>query len=357
MFKPGINYYGVTSAPWGEQDGALWDSSLVDGTGNNPLSWCTDTGNTAIDSGYLDTEYARPSPFSITVAHNFTASSDSFYATVTITGADSFSASSPGKLALRIALIEDLNFTIPPGTNGETDFPDVVRHMYPNANGTVLLNTWNSGQTQTFNFSGLVPSSIKDKTKVRFAAFIQDDGNLHVLQAGVSPYFTFAFDAAAENIRGNFIQCADAFTPVFTLRNNGDSILYNCSVQANVDGVNAATQSWTGNLPAGDSTILTLGALSLNEGIHNITLVAQNPDNYADGNPGNDTVRINVGVTPGTPLVTPVIQGFENPAGDSGWLAESVAQIPYGWSRQNVGAQFKLQLPDGFLGCTGRICK
>ncbi len=332
-----LQYYGVTSSPWGQQDGALWDSSLVTGTGNNPLSWCTYSGTLASDSAYLDTEYVKPSPFAITVTHSFTATTDSFYASVIITGADSFTVSSPGKLSLRVAMVEDLQYAIPPGTNGETGFPHVVRHMYPDAIGTNLVNSWDSGQTQTFNFSGLVPSSIQDKTRVRFLAFIQDDNNLHVQQAGLSAPFTFTLDAAVENIQGNFIQCSTSYSPVFTFVNYGSSTITGCSFQINDNGTGVSTQTWSGNLLPGDSTIITLASVTLNEGTHALAITAQNPNNSTDGNPGNNTVTINIGVSLTAPLATPVIQGFENATADSGWLAESVEHIAYGWSRQNVG--------------------
>jgi Secretion system C-terminal sorting domain len=332
-----LQYYGVNSSPWGQEDGALWDSTVLSSSGNNPVSWCTYPGNLALDSAYLDSAYAVASPFNITVINNFTGSTDSFYASIIITGADSFRASAPGKLMLRVAMAEDLQFTLPPGTNGETLFQHVVRHMYPDANGTPLADSWQPGQTETFNFSGSVPSNIVDKTKVFLVAFIQDDGNRHVQQAGQSKPFTFLVDAAVQNLAGNFIHCTSYFTPVFTLSNKGSSTLTDCAFQISDNGAVVSNQTWTGNLFSGDSTIVTLSAVALTESLHTITIAAQNPNGTTDGNTGNNTAGINLGVTLNTPLTTPVMQGFETLAGDTGWLTESVEHLANGWSRQNVG--------------------
>lgn len=337
-----MTYYGVSFAPWGQQDGAMWDSSanILNNYGNQPITWCTNAADNpvtlSINTSYLLGEYAVPSPFTINVTHSMTTTTDSFYATVTVTGADSFLVSASGDLKLRVAMIEDLNFATPPGSNGETYFPHVVRHMYPSAAGTTLADGWNTGDSVVFNFSGPVPSIIHDKTKVRFVAFVQDDGNLHVQQAGMDQPVTFPLDAAASGAQGSFVQCSTTITPAFSLTNNGTTTLTSCTIQTTVDGSSAGTQSWSGSLAAGNSTVVNVNQLTLTPGTHTLAFIATSPNGGTDANIGNDTTYLSVGVEQGTVASTPLVEGFES-ASNPGWLSQSVSGLPYGWSRYNTG--------------------
>src|SRR5690606_40926098 len=61
-----------------------------------------------------------------------------------------------------------------PGTNGETHFQNVVRQMYPNAEGQAIDETWTAGQTRTYTITGAVPSYVnEDAPTVFLAAFLQ----------------------------------------------------------------------------------------------------------------------------------------------------------------------------------------
>ena len=68
-----LDYYGVNSAPWGQQDGAMWDSSLISNWGNQPITWCADTNTGALNTVYLDHEKTVVSPFTIAVHYHLSA--------------------------------------------------------------------------------------------------------------------------------------------------------------------------------------------------------------------------------------------------------------------------------------------
>ncbi len=76
-------------------------------------------------------------------------------------------------LVLHTVLVEDpINYTSPPGTNGEKDFPMVVRKMFPSAQGTPMGNGSNA---TTFNFSYPIPATfIQDRLHV--VVFVQSAG-------------------------------------------------------------------------------------------------------------------------------------------------------------------------------------
>jgi hypothetical protein len=84
------------------------------------------------------------------------------------------SAQAQSDLRLHVVLVEDpINYATAPGTNGEKDFPLVVRKMFPNAQGTDLGN----GSIRTaFNFSYPIPAvMIQDRLHV--IAFVQSNGS------------------------------------------------------------------------------------------------------------------------------------------------------------------------------------
>ena len=84
---------------------------------------------------------------------------------------------------LQLALIERyIHFTTPPGSNGETDFWNICRKMYPDAYGTVIPTSWTANQQQTYTFKQIIPNNVYNKNQIAFVAFIQDDANKDVKQ-------------------------------------------------------------------------------------------------------------------------------------------------------------------------------
>lgn len=86
---------------------------------------------------------------------------------------------------LRIALIErEINYSQPPGINGQAYFFDVFRGFYPSANGTAL--TLNAGEKQFISFN--VPANAQwTLNQMEVVAFIQRQ-NKEIVQAAWSVY-------------------------------------------------------------------------------------------------------------------------------------------------------------------------
>jgi thiol-disulfide isomerase/thioredoxin len=312
-----LNYYGVNSTPWGQQDGWMWDSTLLASDGNNPITW-------AQNSNYLTNEYAVPSPFTIDIQDTFTSGTDSFYATVNVTAAENFTAS--GTLKLQFAMVENLQFAYPPGNNGETAWGNAVRKMYPGSGGTTVPSSWTNGEVKTYHFSGKVPSYIYDVTQVRFVAFVQNTGTKFVEQTGISNFFTFNLDLATTGIVGHFDNCnASQYTPVLSLSNLGNQNISSCYINTYVDGVFQDSTLWTGNLPGGNSLNTTLNSLTLAPGLHTLKVVLTSPNFTTDPNQGNNTATITFNVSAPT-SATPLTEGFENgdPIANDGWAVEDL---------------------------------
>lgn len=299
-----INYYGVNYAPWGEQDGAIWDSSLISGGSPNHPGYYT--------ANYMNTEYGVSSPFALTVTHVFTTT-DSFYATINITAAQAFTATGINNLKLRLALVEVVNFSSPPGSNGESYFPNAVRKMYPNPTGTALTSSWTNAQTQTLTIGGKLPAYLYDKTKCTFVAWIQDDGTgKHIMQAAQSAPYAFPVDAKAQSIDGQPVVCVSTVQPTIRFANIGSQHLTSCTLKVIVDQAVADTIPWTGDIAPGDSITTTVPSpISLTSGSHLIKVVLTNPNGVPDPNKGTDTVGFGLTVED-SPGIAPLIEGFES---------------------------------------------
>src|SRR4029077_15519084 len=118
-----VTYYNITGVPMGAMDGFVWPD--YDGFGGQLGSeyrgapyQCT--------QGLIDSMYGISTPFNLSSTYWFSQNLDSIYATVTVTAVGSYS----GSLIGQVAVIEKVvNFDVPPGTNGETQFDAVMKKM------------------------------------------------------------------------------------------------------------------------------------------------------------------------------------------------------------------------------------
>ncbi len=322
-----FSYYAGNqwSTPWGQQDGAMWDSTLLTNWGNDPVTWCANLNTGAPASTYLNAEYTVPAYFNMAVWDTFTSgATDSFYASVTITcfdttGNDTFTMITP---KLQFALVENLNYVAEIGNNGETFFGNVVRHMYPSASGTALPTSWANGQTATYTFKGKLPAYIRDKTQLNFIAFIQDNSTLKVMQSAGTLPFTFNTDIANGGIQGNFANCNSAqYTPSVVLANVGSTVITSCSIIVSLDNAIIDTVPWSGNLAVGATTVVSLSPINISAGTHTIRVNLSKPNNITDPNPANNTAGLSLEIADSA-AVTPLSQGFENVVqGGQGWVA------------------------------------
>ena len=157
------NYYGVSGVPDAIQDGYDEQSPGY------------------ITQSTIDNQYGTPASFSMKLTHWFNAANDSVFMNCEITCSKNATMGSP---KLRVALMEKtVTFTNPPGTNGEKDFYNVMRKMYPTADGTPLTKVWTNGQKKTLSFSGKIPSYVYSKPQLAVVAWIQDDSDKSVEQS------------------------------------------------------------------------------------------------------------------------------------------------------------------------------
>lgn len=85
------------------------------------------------------------------------------------------------ELFLRTALVEsEIEFTTPPGSNGETKFYDVLRSLFPDNNGIPLTSLNNMN---TFQYDNVI-DNVWNLDKLEAVVFIQDETNKKIQQTG-----------------------------------------------------------------------------------------------------------------------------------------------------------------------------
>ena len=154
------NYYGVSSVPDIKIDG------VVDAV--YPFNY-TDIRNR------VRSRYNTESPCTI-VLNAYSSSSTQISFTGTIEAEEDLT-----NMRLFVALISDvITYGSPPGSNGETVFPDPLRDMYPNAS---LGETFSATPGTPYDFSGVLSkSSAWDIDNLSVVAFVQNPSTRSILQ-------------------------------------------------------------------------------------------------------------------------------------------------------------------------------
>jgi hypothetical protein len=290
-----VNYYTIIGVPQGVIDG--------EDIANDCGAYLG--APACLDQAEIDDEYEVTSPMTLDLSHYLSQDGDSIYVTLTINALSDVS----GTLKARIAVIEKVvTFDSPPGSNGETVFPDVIKKMLPDAEGTSLPD-FTAGNSYELQASWKL-ANIYDMNQLAVVAFIQDDVNKEVLQTTISePQQLQNFGSITSLSSSSGITCDGNVTPSIIFTNTGTSTITSAVITVSVDGVADTTYTWTGSLASGASSAsITLPALMLSTGSHSITANVSNV-NGIDLNAG----IINPFITPtvlGTAIETPLIEGF-----------------------------------------------
>lgn len=307
-------YYNVPFAPYGRLDGR------VIGTGTN-------AGHVAnLTQTDINTDAAAAAKFTITVTHSWNAALDSVFANVTVKANTAF-APAGANMKLRVALIEHLSYSKAPGTNGETEFHNVVREMYPDATGTQLPNSWTASQSQSYTLKGKVAAYVdKGNPETRIVAWVQNDGGADttVYQAAQSSPVAPLMDIASAGLTpASAIACGASSATVAStvkIKNTGTTTLTSAKVYARADNSSTyVTYNWTGSLAAGASTTVTMPAVTLTTGARMIIDSVAMPNGSADINLPNNVSSTAVTVINPVTVALPITQAFEASGLPTGW--------------------------------------
>lgn len=283
-----VTYYGVNGVPYAPLCGDT--VPLIDWAGTGYTG-----GPYHYTQAMIDSAYASPAPFSLTLGHTLNASLDSIFITAIVTAAQDIPVLTTPKL--RIGIIErEINFASAPGTNGETVFYDIMRKMVPNSTGTALGTTWTNGQSQTFTFAVKLPTFIYNLLQVGVVGFIQTDGNKVVHQAAISQPIALTNYATIPQatLGANPLTCTNAVDPSITIQNNGTTPLTSCTISYSLNGGAVVTQPFTGNIaPGGTQSVNINNITGLTGGSNNVTFRLLNLNGTAVQSPSS-SATINV---------------------------------------------------------------
>jgi hypothetical protein len=154
-------YYGVNAVPWLNVDGIINDV------------WPFSQANF---QNAMNTRLGVSTPLSVNVS-DLRIPGDSNKATVVVNILSNLPA---GNYYLRVMAVEKkVIYTSPPGTNGETIFPEVFRKSFPNSQGTVLPTT---AGTYSYEFRYKINPVWVD-SMIYTIAFVQNDANKECLNS------------------------------------------------------------------------------------------------------------------------------------------------------------------------------
>ena len=305
-----VSYYGVAGVPHGVVNGTAIANDCSAYLG----------APACLSIAEIDAAYAETTPVDMTLTYTFSPNTDSLYIAISVTSDIALA----GDLKLHVAIVEDaIYFSAAPGSNGETEFFQVMRKMIPNATGTTT-GAFTAGEIKTYNFAVKLPTYIYNKNQVGVSAWLQDNANKKVHQS---------FRAAPETplvsipASGSFV-CAAGTSPVVTLQNLATEALTSASIRYRLGAGTWTDFSWTGNVPPGGSTQITLPNTEITmAGINTLDVLvveSNNGVNQTNANSGFSTITVKGFFAAGSAL----------PLGNT---FQSATFPPTGWDVTNVG--------------------
>jgi hypothetical protein len=325
--------YAINSAPSGKMDGQ--NVTVFGASSNHPAN---------LNSGIIATAQSYTTPFSIAVTRNWSPSGTAVDLTVTITASTAFAAN--GALILRTCMVERLiQFSVQPGTNGETIFEDVVIKSFPTLqNGIALPANWTANQVQTFTLSCPIPSYTRKITEIAMVCFIQDDGDKKIWQGHRADKQGVPNDIEAISATAPSFTCGTSINPFVTVKNSGITPVTDMTITPSIDGVAGTPVTWSGLLAVGASTTLSVGTLTSSTGgghVFSYTVTGVSGTDFYTLNNSAKTDFYMVSSYQGTPITEDFAAVSFPPAS---WGMKNTNAGP-GWSRvSNVGAYAILPL-------------
>jgi hypothetical protein len=287
-----VTYYGVTGVP-----NVVIDGNVAQG---NPGTLFANG-----QSSTMDARVGVAAQFDITVFHTLSNDLSAVNVDAVMT---STTAVANANLKAHIVVVEKhIVFASAPGSNGETDFYNVMKRMLPNSNGTDLQDVWANGNTvvlsESWNFTNVY--NIGDLAVV---VFIQDDVTKEIYQAGFSEFITLPTGVQSLDLAtttqgfSSADYCTTTYAPEVTVANTSNTNLDSVEVSYTINGGAGATQMLainggasanvtfpTINVAFGDEVVfntviqdagyIDLAAINNSATVNNFTILDPNFDN------------------------------------------------------------------------------
>lgn len=298
-----VPYYNVTGAPTAIIDGVTPGAGY---TGFN-TQWYNGAPGGVTQSS-LNYATGIPASFDIEISYDITPVGISINAIATCTQDVS------GDLRLHIVVIEEeINFDVAPGSNGETEFYNVMKKMLPSAQGSSMESSYEVGDSfaasETWTFA-----NVYDVEEIAVVAFVQNASTKAIHQAAfannVSLEPAFTIDAGPISISGidDYI-CENTVSPSVEIRNFGGDDLTSATITYELNDVTESIE-WTGSLGFYETETVELGDITFTPGSSNdLVVTLSNPNGADDENSDNDESEVSIFVAEeSTTLVTVTLE-------------------------------------------------
>lgn len=239
-----VSYYGITGVPDRVLDGTNQDASQAN----------------------LDSRYAVASPINMTMSHTINPGFTTADVTVTITAPAVWN---PANTVLHVGMIEKtISFATAPGSNGETEFHNVMRKMLSGwtGNAVVASNFAAAGGTQTFTFTNVaIPSYIYDLNELGFVAWVQNTTTKEVFQANISEPVVLADYGIVQSVSvAEGYSCANTISGANgTVLNQGSTTITSATINYSLNGGAVQTIPYTGSLASGATYNFSIPTLNV----------------------------------------------------------------------------------------------
>jgi hypothetical protein len=204
------------------------------------------------------------------------------------------------------------------GSNGETEFHNVMMKMLPNPTGTVVNLI--SGTPYSFQLSGNLASTfIEEMYDLEVVVFLQDDSNKDVMQSNYSEFVPSATDVILTdlNVTNTYSDCAlgNAEAVSIEIYNFGADPVSDIEVSYTIDGGEIVEETLAGPIAPMESVDYTFSQTAdLSEvGVHNIVAsISYSNDEILTNN------ELDINAVSGDAVLNIYID-FDNYPGETSW--------------------------------------
>ncbi|MCK9451319.1 MAG: T9SS type A sorting domain-containing protein [Bacteroidales bacterium] len=242
-----------------------------------------------ISQAMLNNYSANTSPLEIQLQHRLSDDQDSVYVTMLIRADQAVS----GNLVAHIAVIEkEINFTSPPGSNGEKVFRNVMKALIPSKAGTSLPDF--EKDDYFFVETAWELQNVYEIDQIAAVGFVQDNNSKHVHQAANSSTEQivpiYANDAAVKTIsNATSSNCSSTMEPQATITNYGSDMLTNATIEFHINGTLVHTTDWSGNLSFLETATVDAGEITFDLQAENeLDIVISQTNGQVDDYPKNN---------------------------------------------------------------------
>lgn len=248
----------------------------------------------------INTEYAVPSPFELTINQQLSAGGDSIYVIMLAKA----TAAVSGSIVAHCAVIEKhIHFNTAPGTNGEKDFYNVMKKMLPSASGSALPTSIQPGDYFVYKFAWKL-ANVYTNSELSVIGFIQNTQTKEVYQSAnttATPITgIFQNDLTVLN-PGNLLPsyCEPSVEPTFEIQNNGSQPLTSAEIKYKINDGSEASYLWSGNLGFLQKAVVSLPSTAYTVLPSNILKIyGVKTNGGSDEYPKNDTLAYNFTAAP-----------------------------------------------------------